>query len=177
LTKPKSSIMSGRPENVFFIRDRSILYQLFMGVAPSYAQVYVAVPSTHGQRNLELTSWSQAYGTFGYIDGFISPLLYPSPDSEIILTYKLDIAFAYGNQLFQEVKPLIHFYTNRVRFGVVVDVDLVMEMLDKRGRGVDVKIKPVGGFTGFSYDFKDAFGIEPIPPTATRREVEVRLKV
>ncbi|MEM4006096.1 MAG: hypothetical protein QXT92_00360 [Nitrososphaerota archaeon] len=176
LTKPKSSIMSGRPENVFFIRDRSILYQLFMGIAPSYTQIYVAIPSTHGQKNLELTSWSQSYGVLGYIDGFMSPLLYPSPDSEIILTYKLDLAFAYGNQLYQPISPLIFFYVNRVRFGVILDVDLVMEMLDKRGRGVDTKIKPVGGFTGFTYDFRDAFGIDPIPPTATRREVEVRLK-
>ncbi|MEM2678756.1 MAG: hypothetical protein QXU62_08930, partial [Thermofilaceae archaeon] len=172
----RSAIIASQPINVLVINDKSILYQVFVGIAPSPARVFFAIPSTAAQRNLEVINWSEAYAAAGFIDGFTSPLLYPAPESEFVLTYQLDVALGYANPLFEPIRPLLMFYVNRVKFGVVADPDLVLEMLDMRGRGEKTKIKVVGGMTAFTYDYRNVFQIRPIPIGATRNDVIARLR-
>jgi len=172
----KSGIIAAQPVNVLRLDSPPAIYQVFVGIAPSYVRLFVALPSTASQKNLEIINWSSAYAAAGYIDGFTSPLYCPSPESEIIIPYGVDVALGYANPLFEPVRPLLMFYVNRVRFGVVADVDLILDMLDKRGRGERTFIKTVGGITGFTYPYRDTFRISPIPIGASREEVVRRLK-
>jgi hypothetical protein len=167
----KSAILAAQPVNVFRIDKPSILYQVFVGIAPSYARVFFALPSTASQKNLEIISWSSAYSAFGWVDGFISPLNEPDPQSEAIFPYGVDPAIGYANPLQEPIRPLLMFYVNRVAYGVVADVDLVVEMLDKRGRGERTFMKTVGGLTRFTYPYRDVFKITPIPIGATRDQI------
>jgi len=168
----KSRIIAAQPINVFRIDRLSLLYQVFVGIAPSYARIFYAIPSTSAQRNLNVINWGIAYAAAGFIDGFTSPLLYPSPDSEFVITYGLEPGIGYASILQESVYPLLWFYVNRVEFGVVLDVELIMEMLDQRGRGEKAFIKTIGGMTNFTYQYRDVFRIRPIPLTATREAVK-----
>jgi len=167
----KSSIIAAQPINVLRLNLPSAMYQVFVGVAPSYARIFIALPSASSQKNLEIVSWSRAYAAAGWIDGFTSPLLNPHPTSEIIIPYNIDPAIGYANVLYESIRPLLMFYVNRIKFGVVADVDLVVEMLDKRGRGEKASIKTVGGLTSYTYPYREVFGIRPIPIGATRDQV------
>jgi len=172
----KSSIIAAQPVNVLRVNQPSMLYQVFVGVAPSYVRVFLALPSASAQKNLDVVAWSQAYAAAGWFDGFVSPLLNPDPSTEFIVPYGLDPALGYANVLFERVRPLLMFYVNKVQFGVVADIDLVMEMLDRRGRGVRTFMKNVGGFTAFTYPFKEVFKITPISIGATREDVARSLR-
>lgn len=172
----KSGIIAAQPINVLRVTQPSLLYQVFFGVAPSYVRLFIAIPSTAAQRSLDIIKWSEAYAAAGYIDGFVSPLLYPSPDSELILPYGIDPAIGYANIIREIIHPLIMFYVNKLRIGVVTDVDLVMEMLEKRDRGRDAPIKIVGGMTRFDYPYREVFKVAPIPIGATKEEVARRLR-
>ncbi|MCS7117629.1 MAG: hypothetical protein NZ957_02435 [Thaumarchaeota archaeon] len=167
----KSGIIASQPINVLRVSEPSTLYQVFVGVAPSYARIFLALPATASQRNLDVINWSVAYAAAGFIDGYTSPLTCPSPDSEFIVLSQMDPAIGYANILFEPIRPLLWFYLNKVRFGVLLDVDLVMEAMEKRGRGAEAKIKTVGGFTRFTYQYREVFRINPIPPGATREQI------
>lgn len=172
----RSRIIASQPIDVLRVDQPSTLYQVFIGIAPSYVRVFISQPPASAQKNIDVTKWSRAYAAAGYIDGFASPLLNPAPESELIVTYQLPVAIGYGNVLHERVRPLLQFYINKVKFGVVGDVDLVMEMLDKRGRGERAHMKVVGGLSAFAYDYVGAFRIRPIPIGATRDEVARRLR-
>ena len=172
----KSKIIAAQPIDVLRVDQPSTLYQVFIGIAPSYVRLFFSQPPASAQRNVDVTKWSQAYAAVGYIDGFMSPLFNPSPESEFIIVYQLPLAIGYGNILFEKVRPLLQFYINRVKFGVVADPELVLEMLDKRGRGVNTMIKVVGGMSAYTYNYMDVFKIRPIPIGATREEVVRRIR-
>jgi hypothetical protein len=167
----KSAIIAAQPVNVFRVNKETKLYQLFFGIAPSYVRVFTALPSTTAQKNLDVINWSKAYPAAGWVDGFTSPLNEPDPLSETIVPYGVDLALGYANPLHETVRPLIMFYVNRVDFGVVGEPDLVIDMLDKRGRGERTFIKTVGGLNVFPYPYRDVFRIQPIPIGATREQV------
>jgi hypothetical protein len=172
----KSGIIAAQPTNVLRLNNASYFYQAFFGIAPSYVRVFLALPSASSQKNLDVVNWSQAYAAAGWIDGFISPLNDPDPSSETIVPYGVDPAIGYANVLFEPVRPLIMFYLNKIKFAVVTDLDLVLEMLDKRGRGEKAPIKTVGGLTAYTYPYRDVFKIRPIPITATKEEVSKILR-
>ncbi|MEM2941435.1 MAG: hypothetical protein QW304_07805 [Thermoproteota archaeon] len=166
-----SQIIASRPINVLSVEAKDVLYQGFIGIAPSPVRLYTNIPATASQRRLEVVSWSSAYPAAGWVDGYASPLFYPAPSTQIILVNKIDIQLGFANPLQFTVRPLLLFYLTRAKFGVVSDIELIMEMLDKRGRGVNTKIVTVGGLTSFDYPYLEVFGIRPIPLSATREEV------
>jgi hypothetical protein len=169
----KSRLIPAQPINVFEIDKASELIQFFFGVAPSYARVFIAIPSTSKQKSLPRAMWSKSYGTLGFVDGFTSPLLYPAPESETILVYRLDIAMGFGNILYEPIRPLLWFYVNRVKFGIVRDPELAANMVMHPEK---TKIKTVGGFTDFDYDFKANLGVLPIPPGASKEHISSVLR-
>ncbi|MEM4154979.1 MAG: hypothetical protein QXW52_09210 [Candidatus Caldarchaeum sp.] len=167
----KSGIIAAQPINVLRVSEPSKIYQAFIGVAPSYARIYYAVPVTAAQRNLDVIAWSNAYAAPGFIDGYTSPLLCPAPESELIVPYGIDPGIGYANILFEGIRPLLWFYVNKIKVGVIRDAELVLEMLDRRGRGANAPIKVVGGMTSFTYNYREVFRINPIPITATKSDV------
>ncbi|MEM1944136.1 MAG: hypothetical protein QXE50_05945 [Nitrososphaerota archaeon] len=167
----KSGIIAAQPINVLRVSEASKIYQVFVGIAPSYARIYYALPVTAAQRNLDVIGWSNAYAAPGFIDGFTSPLLYPAPESEMMVPYGIDPGIGYANILFEPIRPLLWFYVNKLKIGVIKDVELVLEMLDRRGRGANAPIKTIGGMTNFTYNYREVFRINPIPISATRADI------
>jgi len=167
----RSRIIAAQPINVLRVNDPATLYQVFVGIAPSYVRVFLNLPAATAQKNLDVMVWGPAYAAAGFIDGFLSPLLYPAPESEFMVPYNIDPQIGYANVLFEPVRPLLWFYINKLKIGVITDVELVLEMLDKRGRGAVAPIKVVGGLTRFTYPYREVFQIDPIPIGATREQV------
>ena len=166
---PGSSFLTGKPFDVFYIKNSSHLYQLFLGVSPSPIRIFKELPATVGQNNLDIDTWAASKLQFGYFDGFDTPLLAPTPRGEIVIPPTMDIAWGYGNPIEESVSPLLLFVVNRLQVGVVTDPDLVERMLSSK---VPVSIRTIGGLTTYPYSTKDVYGIEPMPLGATRDDVE-----
>jgi hypothetical protein len=154
-----STFLTGKPYNVFYVKDYDQIYQLFMGVAPSALRTYLEAPSSTGQRNLDIDRWAQNRLEFGYVDGYDSPLLHPSPNSEIVVPPEFDFSLGYGNPLPTPVNPLLMFVVNRLQVAVVQDPDLVQRMIDGR---VPVAIKTVGGLATYTYPAQKVYSVAPI---------------
>lgn len=169
---PGSQYLTGKPFNVFEVSQNNHLYQLFMGIAPEPTRIFFELPATVGQRNLDIDTWASAKLQFGYIDGYDSPLLAPTPRGEIIIPPTMDIAWGYGNPIEQVIDPLLLFVVNRLQVDLVTDADLVERMLNGK---VTAAIKTVGGLTSYTYSTSQVYGIEPLPLGATRDEVEAVL--
>ena len=173
-SRPGSTNLTGHPNNAFFVQDLDNLYQLFWGVSPSPIRVYLEAPASTGQKNIDIDHWSANKLQFGYLDGFDSPMLYPSANSELMIPPQFDIALGYGNPLGTTINPLLLFYVNRLQVRVVTDVDLVMQMLTGR---TPTAIKTIGGLTTFSYPADGIYGVAPIPLGASRNTVQAALNV
>lgn len=158
---PGSQFLTGKPFDVFYIQPQSAskLYQMFLGISPSALRFFREQPATVGQNNLEIDRWASNRLEFGWIDGFDSPLLSPSPQSEIVQVPGMDIAFGYANPLPTNINPLLLFVMNHVQVAIVQDVDLVDAML--RGK-VPVAIKTIGGLSSYNYDVKGIYGVSPV---------------
>jgi hypothetical protein len=168
-----SSLISGRPVNVFAIDKEDRLYQLFYGVAPSWIRVGLSYPAERTQRNLELYSWSKSYPAFGFIDGFKSPLLKPSEKTETFILPKTDFAFTFINPTPTPAKPLLLFVVNRLIVEVIRDAELVKKMIDRR---IESAIRTVAGLAGIRFDIAATYKIQPIPLSASEDEVKMALK-
>jgi len=151
-----SKNISGQPPNVLRVTEYSHLYQVFFGIAPSHARVFINAPSQTGQGELDIYGWGESYNAFGWIDGFDSPLYSPSPASELIIPPEFDVAFGIANPLPVPISPLFNFVINRVQVEVVTDADLVTLMLNRK---VYVKYYTLGGLGGFSYDITKYYNI------------------
>lgn len=169
---PGSIFLSGHPFNVLAVSKNSHLYQIFIGVAPSATRIFIELPATVGQKNLDVDTWASNKLQFGYFDGFDSPLLHPTPRGEVVIPPTMDIAIGYGNPLPYPISPLLLFVVNRLEVGVVTDPDLVEKMLNSR---VPVSIRTIGGLTPYTYNIRQVYGIEGMPLGATRDEVEAGL--
>jgi hypothetical protein len=171
-----SQFLTGHPFDVFEIprskRDR--LFQLFYGIAPQDLRIFLNYPDTTGQRNLEIATWSSANAQFGYIDGYDSPTLYPSPQSEIIVPPALHFALGYGNLIPTPVNPLLLFWVNHLEVELITEIDLVERML--RGT-VPVAIRTMGGLSSYTYNIEDVYGIPGVPLSATKEEIAAGIGV
>jgi hypothetical protein len=171
-SRPGSQYLTGKPSNAFFIQDLEEIYQLFWGVSPSILRVYLEAPASVGQKNIDIDHWQANKLQFGYIDGFDSPMLYPSINSEIIVPPQFDIALGYANATGATINPELLFYVNRLQVRVVEDTDLVMAMITGK---TPTMIKTVGGITSFTYPADGIYGVAPIPLGATRTQVQQAL--
>lgn len=172
-TKLGSNLLPGRPINVFAIDRDDRLYQMFYGVAPSWIRVFLSYPSERGQRNLELSVWSEAYPSFGYVDGYESPLLKPSAKTEIFILPKTDFAFTFINPTPIPARPLLSFIVNRLIVEVIRDAELVKKMIDRK---IESAIRTVAGLAGIRYDVKAIYKVTPIPLYASKEEIEEALR-
>lgn len=173
-TRLSSQYLTGKPYNVFYVKDYDQVLQLFYGIAPSALRVYLEAPASVGQKNLDIDRWANNKLQFGYIDGFDSPLLNPSPQSELIIPPELDFAIGYGNPLPVMMDPLIQFVVNRLQVAIVSDPTLVEKMLDGRAPAA---IKTIGGLASFTYSTKKVYGIDTIPLDASLQEIATTLGV
>ncbi len=167
-----SNYLTGKPFNVFQIEDKSKIYQLFVGVSPAALRIVKEMPASTAQNTLELDRWAANKMEFGWIDGFESPFLNPSQQSEIVIVPSIDFALGYANPLPFNVDPLLMFYVNHIQVAVVEDVNLVAAMLAGK---VPVSIRTIGGLTTYNYPIDSVYGIEPIPLGASTSEIATAL--
>ena len=163
-----SKNITGNPPNVFRVKEPDELYQLFFGVKPTYTRVYREMPKGVAQANIDIQTWSSSYNQFGWIDGRESPFRSPSPRSEMILPPGFDVGWGFANPTPEPISPLFNFVLNRVRVAVILDPDLVVKILERK---VYVEFYYVGGLTGYQYDLKKYYSIEPIQLNMTKDEV------
>jgi hypothetical protein len=163
-----SNKIGTQPINVLRVTEKSHLYQVFVGIDPPQLRLYVAMPPERQQKSIDILFWSVGYSSFGWIDGFTSPIDAPSPLTEIIIPPDLDVAFGFANPLPVPVHPLLLFVVNRLRVGVVRDVETIVNVLEGRKPAA---LKTVGGLNEFPYNTKEYYGISPIPLDATRSEI------
>ena len=171
---PGSQYMTGKPNNAFWVTNTDILYQLFMGIAPSILRIFLEAPAATGQRNPDIDHWGANRAQFGYIDGFDSPLMFPSATSELVIPPQFNIAIGYGNPGPQTVNPLLYFTTNKLKVEVVKDPYLVDAMLQGK---VPVSIKTIGGLSSYSYNVENIYGIDPIPLGSSLQQIASALGV
>jgi hypothetical protein len=173
-TRLGSVFLTGKPFNAFYIKDTDQVYQMFFGISPSALRIFLEAPSSTGQRDLDIDRWANSKLQFGYIDGFDSPLLYPSPESELMIPPQFDFSLGYGNPLPEAVSPLLLFLVNRLKVALVLDVQLVERML---AGSVPVAIKTVGGLSTYTYNIPNVYQIQGIPLDASRQEIAAALNV
>jgi hypothetical protein len=167
-----SQYMTGKPNNAFYVQNQDIIYQLFIGIAPSILRTFLEAPAATGQRNVDIDHWGSNRAQFGYIDGFDSPLLFPSPNTELIVPPQFNFALGYANPGPQTINPLLLFVVNKCKVQVVKDVGLVDAMLQGK---VPVAIKTIGGLSAFNYNVDGMYGIDPIPLGSNQAQIAAAL--
>lgn len=167
-----SIYISGQPQNVLRVENVDELYQIFLGISPPMLRVYRQIPPGTSIATIDEASggWTPSYSQFGWIDGRESPFHAPSPRSEIIIPPRLDVAFAMANPTPEPMHPLFNIVLNRVKVGVVADVDLVDKMLSRR---VYVEYYNVGGLEmpATAYSVENIYNIKPITLDMTKDEI------
>jgi hypothetical protein len=169
-----SKNMPNRPVNVLKVLKNDQLYQIFIGISPKMLRIYRQVPAGTSQASIDVMQggWNASYNQFGWIDGRESPFASPSPRSEMIIPPTIDVAFAMANPTPEPVHPLFNFVLNRVKVGVVADIDLIDKMLSRK---VYVKYYNLGGLIPVDLDIQALYGIQPISLNATKEEIKAAL--
>jgi hypothetical protein len=169
-----SSYMTGKPNNAFYVENENIVYQLFYGQSPSILRTFLEAPAATGQRNLDIDHWGANRAQFGWLDGFDSPLLNPSPQTELIVPPQFNFAIGYANPGPTAVNPLLLFIVNKLEVEVIKNPLLVSAMLSGK---VPCAIKTIGGLTTFNYNVQGIYGIDPIPLGSTDAAIAAALGV
>ena len=158
--------------NIFAVKEKDHLYQLFYGVSPSPLRVFPAYPRETEINHLDVGLHTQSYTIFGFVDGFETPLNKPSPHSRLFVPYGPLIGFAFYNYAPYSIKPMMRFIVNRLKVETIKDVDLIMKILQSR---VKCTFATIGGIESpwgtTKVNYKDWWGVEPVSLLATRDEV------
>jgi len=158
--------------NIFRVKEKDHLYQLFYGVCPSVCRVFPAYPRETEINQLDEGLHTTTYTIFGFIDGFESPLNKPSPRSQVFVPYGPLIGFAFNNYAPYSIKPMMKFAVNRLKVETIKDVDLIMKILQRR---VECTFATIGGIDNpwgtSKSNYKDWWDVLPVSLLATRDEV------
>jgi len=100
--------------DVFKIDEPNQIYQVFMGISPSYLRVGMRLNTT------SITSFSQgiapspSFLDLFTIDGFMSPFDEPSPESEFFVLKPLTVGLTLMNPVTVPINPRLQFFINRL---------------------------------------------------------------
>ncbi len=160
--------------NAFVIpNSRGHIVQLFRGLAPSAYRTYLGSPYTTPQYHLDRVARTQQ-SQFGYLDGFMSPLNYPSPESETWIPFRHEIGFAEWNPLSDTIYPLLKFIVVRYEIALIRDVTLIMRILAMQAK---CRFATVGGLSKFDYHYREFYEIDPIVLTDTQGDVAKKVVI
>jgi len=159
-------------KDILLNQKKDELYQVFIGVDPSYLKIYLKVPTRTPQRELiEYVRWDKA--PFGeYVDGFESPLEDPSPDTELWIPKSESegfYRFDFYNPMTFEISPFLKIYISRYKVKIVRDPDLIEGFISGR---IPCRLVTMAGLRYYDYRYRDYYDIDPIPIDATRDEIE-----
>jgi hypothetical protein len=155
--------------NVIKVDKDFHVYQIFIGIQPSQAKLFVAAESTE-QRELDVALWgTNSDYRFGYVDGFQSQFYRPGPQGELFVTPQLGETFAVFNPMPYTISPVFSFTINRMQVAVIKDANMISRML----QGVTpARLAPVGGgIAPPRYNMKEKWRVKPVTLDATADEV------
>lgn len=145
------------------IKSRNLLYHVAIGVGPTSLKMWPEFPKGVTQRVPDTQNYSPT-AKFGYIDGWKSPFLDPSPVAEALWPYGRNMtAFRFHNPTTRPMtNPLLSFDGNKYRVRVIRDVDLVQSILEERPGAAARKVT-LGGLISYSHDPREGYDADWIP--------------
>lgn len=154
--------------NILLIDEYFDLYQIFMGIKPSLARVFLAIENVD-QKQLSVGNWgTNSDYRFGYIDGRASPYRQPAKPGEFFVTPNMSYYFAVYNPLPYPISPMFYFIVNRLKIAVQTNVDTIEGMLSGR---IPARLSMVGGLTPPKYNMKNNWKVVPFPVDASRLKI------
>ena len=164
-----SGNLPGKPTDVFDISQfPDLLYQMFLGIDPPDVRVFLQQPFHVDQGSLPIISFRPGYAQQGWWDGFLSPIYRPHPKTQTIVLPGLSIALAFQNIRPQAVFPLLLFYMNALRVGVITDPELAYEMVTVPNKA---RIMTVGGLQPQNYTVKTWYKVPGVRLDMTKDQV------
>lgn len=175
--RPSSQYASGKPYFIFPNDTKGKygnLYQLFLGVSPSFMQVTLEQPQGTRQMVLPVQTPNSSYNQFGFIPGSQTPIEKPDPISELFVPPSLQFALGLVNPVNESAKPLFLWVVNYIKYEVIQNADLAYELMNTTKYK---SLKLVGGSTAYQYDVRANFGVNPITLGMTRQDIAKALGV
>lgn len=158
----------------FLVTNNYHAYQFWLGVSPSATRVFPNVNSTN-ERNLDVADWgTNTDYRFGFIDGFTSPLLAPSPESEQWSTPNITYQWGIYNGYNTLISPLFSFIINRLNVGVIKDAGVLGRILSGAQPS---KLVQIGGLNPPKFNMKQQWGVLPVQLNASQQVIQAALAV
>lgn len=155
--------------NMFLVSKNFHIYQMFIGVQPSIAKVFIAAENTD-QKEIDAGNWGTGSNyRFGYFDGRLSPFDAPGTHGELFVTKDMGYSFAVQNPLPYTISPTFNFVINRLDIAVIKDANIIQKMLQGI---VPVRLAPIGGLSQPKYNMETAWKVKPITIDATIDEIK-----
>lgn len=156
-------------DNLLKVEDCDHVYQVFMGWSPGAVRQYLYYPMETSRRNLDVKPIYQK-SPFGYVEGFDSTKDQPSPDTELFIPQKVDVAFAWWNPLSSAETVSMNILIRRMQVDVIRDADLIDRIL--KG-SQPCRLVSLGGIeSSFNYNAKDVFDVDFVKLGAAREEID-----
>lgn len=112
--------------------ERSLVYQVLTGVAPSRMQLF---PLFGRDQNLGLEQSISTAGDTTWITGFDSPYNNPSEQSEVFYINDMEnFKLQAFNPMGEAKEARASFLVNQIRYGTVTDINLMKAMLQNQVR-------------------------------------------
>lgn len=128
-----STLINTNITTLFKIDKKNEIWQVFMGLSPSYLRVIPIQPSSYAPKfHLDQSiNPNKNYYEIGF-DGFDSPFNSPSDISETYIMDGLDLGMVLINPVTVPISPVINFTINRMLVMPITDPTLVKSILDGR---------------------------------------------
>ena len=151
------------------VSDDFHIYQVFVGIRPSAARLFIA-PEGTDQRELDVGTWGTGSNyRFGYISGYDSPADEPTPQGEFFTPPDIGMQFALQNPLPYTISPTFNFIINRMEVAVIRDSSIIQKIL---AGIIPARLAPVGGLTPPKYNRVNTWKVQPITVDATVEEIQ-----
>jgi hypothetical protein len=100
--------------DMFKIENDNEIWQVFMGIAPSYLKVGLRINTASATAISNSIAPSQSFLDLFAVDGFTSPFDEPAPESEFFAMTPLTIGLTLMNPVTIPINPRIQFFINRM---------------------------------------------------------------
>jgi len=100
--------------DLFKIENDNEIWQVFMGIAPSYVKVGLRINTASATAISNSIAPSQSFLDLFAVDGFTSPFDEPAPESEFYAMMPLTIGLTLMNPVTVPINPRLQFFINRM---------------------------------------------------------------
>lgn len=131
--------------NLFLIQNNYEVYQVFIGVSPSYLRVYPQQPITqnNGQLDQSLVP-SPSLIDVGWYDGFLSPFDRPAVESEMLIINGYEPSFNFSNPVGIPITPRLNIFINRMVISPIIDQSMANSIISGKIHDPDPRQISIG---------------------------------